>query len=110
MGIECGDTKVVVYVQLITGRKYVFLPDGRMNLEKQFTHEISIYPLQCVVLNARAHDSSNTLFRDVAQVFPEGSICFSLANPYYGSQGKVIFLILHGFLTIKFKFIFVGIK
>lgn len=61
-----------------------------MNLMRQFTHEISIYPLQAVVLDARTHDSSNSMFRDVEQVFPEGSTCFTLANPYYGSQGKIL--------------------
>jgi hypothetical protein len=29
-------------------------------------------------------------YRSLPELFPVGSICFMLGDPYYGSQGKVV--------------------
>lgn len=88
-----GEVQILCHVQVMIGRKYVFSPNGRLTLEKQFSDMTANYPLQTVVTNIDAHDSHRTLFRSVQDVFPEGVICFTLSNPYYGAQGIVSSLI-----------------
>ncbi|CAG9814067.1 unnamed protein product [Phaedon cochleariae] len=90
MGIEFGETKVLVHVQVMIGRKYLFSPNGRLTLEKQFTQNTSNYPLQTIVFNIAAYDSHTSVFRDIEQVFPKNSVCFTLSNLHYGSQGVVL--------------------
>ncbi|VEN63002.1 unnamed protein product [Callosobruchus maculatus] len=89
LGIDVGETKVLVHVQVMTGRKYMFTPNGRLTLEKQFAPNTSNYPLQTVVFNIPSYDSGMSMFRDVEQVFPKDSICFTMTNPYYGSHGVI---------------------
>ncbi|XP_060517739.1 5'-3' exoribonuclease 1 [Cylas formicarius] len=90
LGITFGEVKVLVQVQVMTGRKYVFSHNGRVTLEKQFSENTANYPLQTVVSNITAYDSHPSAFRDIFDVFPEGCSCFTLSNPYYGSQGVVL--------------------
>ncbi|KAJ8926750.1 hypothetical protein NQ314_020867 [Rhamnusium bicolor] len=94
MGVEFGETKVLVHVQVMIGRRYVFAPNGRITLEKQFTPNIANYPLQIVVFNISTFDTFHSVFRDVESVFPKGCACFTLTNPYYGSQGIVSMSVL----------------
>ncbi|KAJ8980060.1 hypothetical protein NQ317_012900 [Molorchus minor] len=88
-GIEVGETSVLVYVRVMIGRKYIFSSNGRLTLEKQFTDNTANYPLQSVVFDIAAYDSQNSTFKDVESIFPKGCMCFTLTNPYYGSQGVV---------------------
>ena len=48
-GIVVKETAVVVYVQQLTGRKYVPLPDGSVVLEKQWSRQVLNFPYQTVV-------------------------------------------------------------
>lgn len=89
MGIDVGDTKVLVHVKLLTGRKYVFT--GKPAFEKQFSSEIANYPLQSVVYNISAYDEFENDDRAVEDIFSVNSTCFTITNPYYGSQGVVRF-------------------
>ncbi|XP_030763279.1 LOW QUALITY PROTEIN: 5'-3' exoribonuclease 1-like [Sitophilus oryzae] len=90
LGVEVGDVQIVCHVQVMIGRKYVFSPSGRLTLEKQFSENTAVYPLQTVVSEISVFDQHHSTFRDVLDVFSEGSICFTLCNPYYGSQGIVL--------------------
>ncbi|XP_074029903.1 5'-3' exoribonuclease pacman isoform X2 [Leptinotarsa decemlineata] len=89
LGINFGETKVLVHVQVMIGRKYIFSPNGRITLEKQFATNLSHYPLQTIVFNISAYDSHQSIFKDVEEIFRKGSICYSITNPHYGSQGVV---------------------
>ncbi|XP_018578700.1 5'-3' exoribonuclease 1-like, partial [Anoplophora glabripennis] len=89
MGIEVGETNVLVHVQVMTGRRYAFSQNGRINLEKVFTSNIAYYPLQSIVSDISTYDSYHSTFRSIHDVFPLGSTCFILTNLYYGSQGIV---------------------
>ncbi|XP_008193749.1 5'-3' exoribonuclease 1 isoform X2 [Tribolium castaneum] len=90
MGIEFGNTDVLVHVNLLSGRKYVFTSNMRATLERQFTQIQSNYPLQSIVTDIAIHDDLRTNFQTVSDVFAPNSICFSLTNPYYGSQGTIV--------------------
>ncbi|XP_072396590.1 5'-3' exoribonuclease 1 isoform X2 [Diabrotica undecimpunctata] len=89
MGIAIGDSKVLVYVKQLVGRKYSF-SNGKFKLEKQFSDNISCYPLQTVVFNINAYDPLYHLEKEVETIYPKDSVCFVLGNPYYGSQGVVL--------------------
>lgn len=89
LGVDVGPVYLLCKVQVMIGRKYVFSPNGRISLEKQFSELTANYPLQTVVSKITAHDSHHTLYQDITEVFPEGEICFILCNPYYGAQGIV---------------------
>lgn len=84
-----GKVVVLCHVQKMIGRKYVFSENGRLTLAKQFADHVSAYPLQTVVTDIATHDEHNSLFRDALDVFREGEVCFTLCNPYYGSEGIV---------------------
>ncbi|RZC39325.1 5'-3' exoribonuclease 1 like, partial [Asbolus verrucosus] len=90
LGIDFGKTEVLVHVKMMTGRKYVFTSNRRVNLEKQFSTVVSHFPLQSIVLDINVHDECYTTFEDISDVFPVGSSCFSLTNPFYGSQGTIV--------------------
>lgn len=89
MGIDFGETNILVHVRLMTGRKYTITSNIRVNLEKQFSSVISCFPIQSIVTDIQAHDESYSTFKEVTDVFPTGCICFSLSNPLYGSKGTV---------------------
>lgn len=89
MGINVGETKVLVYVQTLMGKKYSINSDGKLNLEKQFTTNVSYYPLQAVVYNIKSFDNNQNLEKEIEHIFPQNCICFTLTNPYYGSRGVV---------------------
>uniref|UniRef100_A0AAR5PUV6 5'-3' exoribonuclease 1 n=1 Tax=Dendroctonus ponderosae TaxID=77166 RepID=A0AAR5PUV6_DENPD len=90
LGIEVGEVKAMCQVQVMIGRKYELTPNGALTLEKQFSEFTANYPLQTIVSGIESYESHRTLFRNVQDVFPEGEICFTLGNPYYGAQGIVI--------------------
>lgn len=89
MGIEIGDTTILVYVQTLMGRKLIIDSNGELILEKQFTPNTSCYPLQSIVYNISAYDNYQTSYKDITDIFPKNSICLTLTNPYYGSKGIV---------------------
>lgn len=94
MGINVGETKVLVYVQTLMGKKYSINIDGKLNLQKQFTTNISCYPLQAVVYNIQSFDDTQNIEKEIEHIFPQNSVCFTLTNPYYGSRGVVSSVLL----------------
>lgn len=48
-GIVINDTMLMVHVQLLTGRRYLPCPDGRVQLEKQWAKQVLPFPYQTVV-------------------------------------------------------------
>lgn len=85
-----GETEILVHVQVMTGRKYVFTQHGRATLEKQYATVQSHYPLQAVVKNISVHDQYHSTYQDISTVFPPGATCFLLAHPHYGAMGEVM--------------------
>ena len=47
------------------------------------------YALQTTRKDILVHDPSFTQYRTVAELYPAGSTCFVLANPYYGCEATV---------------------
>uniref|UniRef100_A0A671RZY9 5'-3' exoribonuclease 1 n=1 Tax=Sinocyclocheilus anshuiensis TaxID=1608454 RepID=A0A671RZY9_9TELE len=88
-GTVINETDVVVYAQLLTGRKYVIGQNGNVHLEKQFAKQVLPYPYQTIVKDIKAFDSSLARFKTLEELFPPGTVVFMVANPYYGAMGDV---------------------
>lgn len=89
-GINVGDTKALVKVRRIVGRKYTLTPNGRVTLEKILSLDHSYYPLQLILDNIKVYNSDEELYSDIKSMFPIGTTCFNITNPFYGAQGKVL--------------------
>uniref|UniRef100_A0A672LHX9 5'-3' exoribonuclease 1 n=1 Tax=Sinocyclocheilus grahami TaxID=75366 RepID=A0A672LHX9_SINGR len=88
-GIVINETDVVVYAQLLTGRKYVIVQSGKVHLEKQFAKQVLPFPYQTIVKDIKAFDSSLARFKTLEELFPPGTVVFMVGNPYYSAMGDV---------------------
>lgn len=89
MGVDIGQTELIVYVRPVAGRKYVFGQAGKITLEKIYSEIQTPYAIQTIVDDITVHDPSFVQFKTLEQVFPPGSKCFLLASPIYGGMGEV---------------------
>ncbi|XP_074544570.1 5'-3' exoribonuclease 1 isoform X1 [Halichoeres trimaculatus] len=88
-GITVNETAVVLYGQLLTGRKYVPKADGVVELEKQWAKQVLPFANQTVVTDIKAFYSSLTCFKSLDELFPPATTVFMVGNPYYGAMGEV---------------------
>ncbi|XP_043926953.1 5'-3' exoribonuclease 1 [Protopterus annectens] len=88
-GVVINDTFVVVYAQLLTGRRYVIHQDGEVRFEKQWSKQVLPFAYQTIVKDINAFDASLCLFTTLSDLFPPGITVFMLGTPYYGCMGEV---------------------
>uniref|UniRef100_A0AAQ5ZL54 5'-3' exoribonuclease 1 n=1 Tax=Amphiprion ocellaris TaxID=80972 RepID=A0AAQ5ZL54_AMPOC len=88
-GIVVNETAVVLYGQLLTGRKYVPKANGVVELEKQWSKQVLPFAYQTVVKDIKAFYSSLTCFKSLDELFPPATTVFMVGNPYYGAMGEV---------------------
>uniref|UniRef100_A0A4W5PS22 5'-3' exoribonuclease 1 n=1 Tax=Hucho hucho TaxID=62062 RepID=A0A4W5PS22_9TELE len=88
-GIMVNETAVVLYAQLLTGRKYVPGQSGQVHLEKQWAKQTMPFAYQTIVKDIKTFDSSSTRFKTLEELFPPTTTVFMVGNPYYGAMGKV---------------------
>ncbi|TKS80349.1 5'-3' exoribonuclease 1 [Collichthys lucidus] len=88
-GIVVNETEVVLYGQLLTGRKYVPKANGVVELEKQWAKQVLPFANQTVVKDIKAFYSSLTCFKSLDELFPPTTTVFMVGNPYYGAMGEV---------------------
>ncbi|KAK2895723.1 5'-3' exoribonuclease 1 isoform X2 [Channa argus] len=88
-GIIVNETTVVLYGQLLTGRKYVPKANGEIQLEKQWAKQVLAFAYQTVVKDIKAYYSSLTCFKSLDELFPQETTVFMVGNPYYGAMGEV---------------------
>ncbi|XP_044075764.1 5'-3' exoribonuclease 1 isoform X2 [Siniperca chuatsi] len=88
-GIVVNETAVVLYGQLLTGRKYVPKANGVVELEKQWAKQVLPFAFQTVVKDIKAFYSSLTSFKSLDELFPPAASVFMVGNPYYGAMGEV---------------------
>lgn len=89
LGVDVGETEILVHACLMTGRRYIFASQGKLSLEKQWSDVPSTFVLQATVRDITVHDSSFVQYKDISQVFTPKSICFMLGHPHYGATGEV---------------------
>ncbi|XP_042194963.1 5'-3' exoribonuclease 1 isoform X3 [Callorhinchus milii] len=88
-GITINETSVILYAQLLTGRRYVFGQNGEVTLNKEWSKQNLPYAYQTIVKNIKAFDSSFSHFRTLEELFPSSIKVFMLGTPYYGCMGEV---------------------
>ncbi|XP_077580740.1 5'-3' exoribonuclease 1 [Stigmatopora nigra] len=88
-GIIVNETAVVLYGQLLTGRKYVPKSDGVVELQKQWAKQILPFAYQTVVKDIEAYYSFLTCFNSLGDLYPPHTTVFMVGNPYYGAMGEV---------------------
>ncbi|XP_041805238.1 5'-3' exoribonuclease 1 isoform X2 [Chelmon rostratus] len=88
-GIVVNETAVVLYGQLLTGRKYVPKANGVVELEKQWAKQVLPFAYQTVVKDIKTFYSSLTCFKSLDDLFPPTTTVFMVGNPYYGAMGEV---------------------
>ncbi|KAM9322764.1 5'-3' exoribonuclease 1 isoform 2-T2 [Pholidichthys leucotaenia] len=88
-GIVINKTTVVVYGQLLTGRKYVPKASGVIELEKQWAKQVLPFACQTIVKDIKAFCSSLTRFKSLDEFFPPTTTVFMVGNPYYSAMGEV---------------------
>lgn len=88
-GVVINETSVLLYAQLLTGRKYVVSPNGQVHLEKQWAKQILPFAFQTIVKDIKSFDSSLSRFKTLEELFPVSTTVFMVGNPYYGAMGEV---------------------
>ncbi|KAM8839421.1 5'-3' exoribonuclease 1 isoform 4-T4 [Synchiropus picturatus] len=88
-GIKINETAVVLYAQLLTGRKYIPKANGTVELEKQWAKQTLPFAYQTVVKDIKAFYSSLTCFKSLDELFSPGITVFMVGNPYYAAMGEV---------------------
>ncbi|XP_053528818.1 5'-3' exoribonuclease 1 isoform X1 [Artibeus jamaicensis] len=88
-GIIINETSVVIYAQLLTGRKYQINQNGEVHLEKQWSKQVLPFVYQAIVKDIRAFDSRFSSIKTLDDLFPPRSMVFMLGTPYYGCAGEV---------------------
>ncbi|XP_030607543.1 5'-3' exoribonuclease 1 isoform X2 [Archocentrus centrarchus] len=88
-GIVVNETLVVLYGQLLIGRKYIPKANGVVELEKQWAKQVLPFAYQTVVKDIKAFYSSLACFKSLDELFPPTTTVFMVGNPYYGAMGEV---------------------
>ncbi|XP_078266540.1 5'-3' exoribonuclease 1 isoform X2 [Rhinoraja longicauda] len=88
-GIIINETSVLVYAQLLTGRRYVFGRNGEVTLEKEWSKQILPFAHHTTVRELKSFDSSFSCFHTLDELFPPRINVFMLGTPYYGCMGEI---------------------
>ncbi|PBC30137.1 5'-3' exoribonuclease [Apis cerana cerana] len=90
LGVDIGETKFLVHVRLLVGKKYTFGSYGKVHIEKHWSEIPSCYAYQTIVKDITIHCNNNIpIYKTVNDIFEPGITCFMLGHPYYGAMGKV---------------------
>ncbi|XP_073435198.1 5'-3' exoribonuclease 1 isoform X1 [Dendrobates tinctorius] len=88
-GVIVNDTTVIIYAQLLTGRRYQLSQNGDVILEKQWSKQVLPFVYQAVVKDITAFESGSSHFKTLGELFSTGSTVFMLGIPFYGCMGEV---------------------
>lgn len=89
LGIDVGDTNVLLYVRTYLGIKYIFGVQGKVTSEKQWNDFPIVYAYQTVVEDISVYSRKLPVYKTMHDIFVPGSFCFMLGHPYYGTMGEV---------------------
>jgi len=89
-GIIIGETKVVLFVHLLTGYRYVSQSPTSFVLEKLWDKKLTNCPIQTVVKDIAVHAPDYQKVQTIEDVFTVGRKCFLLHDQFYGDMGEII--------------------
>lgn len=90
LGIDIGDTDVLLYTRSFLGNKYVFNVQGKVTIEKQWNEYPTAYAYQTVVKDISVYSKKLPVYETMHDIFIPGAFCFMLGHPYYGAMGEVM--------------------
>ncbi|KAL6430823.1 hypothetical protein ACFW04_006974 [Cataglyphis niger] len=90
LGIDIGDTNVLLYVRTYLGNKYIFGVQGKVTIEKQWSDFPTVYAYQTVVKDISVYSKKLPVYKTMHDIFVPGTFCFMLGYPYYGAMGEVM--------------------
>lgn len=90
LGIDIGDTEVLLYTRSFLGNKYIFSPQGKVSVEKQWNDYPAAYAYQTVVRDISVYSKKLPVYETMHDIFIPGTFCFMLGHPYYGAMGEVL--------------------
>ncbi|XP_072264021.1 5'-3' exoribonuclease 1 [Pyxicephalus adspersus] len=88
-GVTINETSVLLYAELLTGRRYQISQNGEVFLEKQWSKQVLPFVHQAVVKDITTFESSFSHYKTLGELFSPGSKVFMLGIPYYGCMGEV---------------------
>lgn len=89
LGINVGNTNVLLYARLFLGSKYIFGAQGKLTLEKQWNELPTAYAYQTIVRDISTYYKLTQIYKSMHDIFVPETICFMLGHPYYGAMGEV---------------------
>ncbi|XP_011256685.1 5'-3' exoribonuclease 1 isoform X2 [Camponotus floridanus] len=90
LGIDVGETNVLLYARTYLGNKYVFGVQGKVTIEKQWSDYPTAYAYQTVVKDISVYSKKLPVYKTMHDIFIPGTFCFMLGHPYYGAMGEVM--------------------
>ncbi|XP_072761689.1 5'-3' exoribonuclease 1 isoform X2 [Anoplolepis gracilipes] len=90
LGIDIGDTDVLLYVRTYLGNKYIFDGQGKVTMAKQWSDFPTAYAYQTVVKDISVYSKKLPVYKTMHDIFIPGTFCFMLGHPYYGAMGEVM--------------------
>ena len=81
---------IVIHALPVTGRKYVTGSDGKITLEKEYSTQTMLCPIETTVKDIDILEHQFSKFETFDEIFVKGTKCFPIDEPYYGSTGQVI--------------------
>ncbi|XP_053315450.1 5'-3' exoribonuclease 1 isoform X2 [Spea bombifrons] len=88
-GVVINETSVVLYAQLLTGRRYKLTQEGEIIFEKQWSKQVLPFVYQTIVKDITTFDSGSAVFKTLGELYSPGISVFMLGAPYYGCMGEV---------------------
>lgn len=89
LGIDVGDTNVLLYARTYLGNRYVFGVQGKVTIEKQWNDYPMAYAYQTIVKDISVYSKKLPVYKTMHDIFIPGTFCFMLGHPYYGAMGEV---------------------
>ncbi|KAG7212279.1 hypothetical protein KM043_012607 [Ampulex compressa] len=90
LGIDIGETEIIVYVKTLVGIKYTLESQGKVTFEKEWQGVPVPYAYQTIVKDITSFSVDTLKYNNINEVFTPGSICFMLGHPHYASMGEVL--------------------
>ncbi|WAR13812.1 XRN1-like protein, partial [Mya arenaria] len=91
LGVEVGQTHILLRALPITGRKYIIDSNERITMEKQFGANPVTFALQATVKEITlVHEPGFGKVTTLSEYMPVKAQVFMLGWPHYGCQGEVL--------------------
>lgn len=89
LGIDIGETKNLVYVFPVMGKRQQIIPSGKLQLQTKYSSTSKMFPYQLMVKEESTKSVTFTLYKAVTDVLSTSSKCFLIGPRNYGSVGQV---------------------